>query len=323
MQGISSPLPLMQSKDLRKIPQKIFVFDKPFVVWRSSGKVFLMSAVCPHRGADLSFGKICDGHLECPYHGWQFEKDKEIYNPFEKKGKGQAEITELKEYFGFLWLNSNPSYFENLQKSKPSFLGTFNFIFPAPLHVTLDNFCDGAHLPFVHDRNGASRDMIDGTKFKWSEDEKSIEIEFDYEQRKWTLISLLNYFFTTRWFVKARIEFQPLTVQYTIYWYRPKSGKIINGSNQNMFFFYPGQANQTIVPCLVFQEFPFFLKPFQFILKYIVFHLTRHLIQEDIDLVGKIINFDKKFGSKLEKYDAPIVRVRQRLFEQTEFYNEK
>jgi phenylpropionate dioxygenase-like ring-hydroxylating dioxygenase large terminal subunit len=36
------------------------------------GRVHAVGAVCPHRGANLARGRVVDGALECPYHGWRF-----------------------------------------------------------------------------------------------------------------------------------------------------------------------------------------------------------------------------------------------------------
>jgi len=39
------------------------------------GKYALMDRYCPHRGVDLSFGRLEDGGLRCPFHGWLFGLD--------------------------------------------------------------------------------------------------------------------------------------------------------------------------------------------------------------------------------------------------------
>lgn len=39
---------------------------------KQSGELFALRDVCPHRAAPMSAGKIKDGTVECPYHGWRF-----------------------------------------------------------------------------------------------------------------------------------------------------------------------------------------------------------------------------------------------------------
>ena len=40
-----------------------------------AGRPVVQSAWCPHLGADLTLGRIVDGHLRCPYHHWSFGLD--------------------------------------------------------------------------------------------------------------------------------------------------------------------------------------------------------------------------------------------------------
>lgn len=66
--------PLVLSSKVRK--------DKPYgtsllgdllVLFRDgNGDVLCLHDACPHYGAPLSLGRVKDGNLECPYHGWQF-----------------------------------------------------------------------------------------------------------------------------------------------------------------------------------------------------------------------------------------------------------
>lgn len=43
------------------------------VLWRdAAGAVACLPAACPHRGADLSLGRVREGEIECPYHGFRF-----------------------------------------------------------------------------------------------------------------------------------------------------------------------------------------------------------------------------------------------------------
>lgn len=38
----------------------------------SDGRINVIGAVCPHRGANLAEGKVVEDTLQCPFHGWQF-----------------------------------------------------------------------------------------------------------------------------------------------------------------------------------------------------------------------------------------------------------
>ena len=45
-----------------------------FVVFRDAeGKSRVLADTCVHRGGSLSKGRVVNGRIACPYHGWQFE----------------------------------------------------------------------------------------------------------------------------------------------------------------------------------------------------------------------------------------------------------
>ncbi len=45
-----------------------------FVLFRDEqGRLGMLDRDCPHRGADLAFGRLEDGGLRCPFHGWLFD----------------------------------------------------------------------------------------------------------------------------------------------------------------------------------------------------------------------------------------------------------
>jgi len=47
-----------------------------FVLFRDeAGRYGLLDRDCPHRGADLAFGRLEDGGLRCAFHGWLFDVD--------------------------------------------------------------------------------------------------------------------------------------------------------------------------------------------------------------------------------------------------------
>jgi phenylpropionate dioxygenase-like ring-hydroxylating dioxygenase large terminal subunit len=42
---------------------------------RPDGRAFALDATCPHMGASLAEGTLCDGHVRCPLHHWSFDAD--------------------------------------------------------------------------------------------------------------------------------------------------------------------------------------------------------------------------------------------------------
>ncbi len=85
------------------------------VVWRDSkGKPGVTRDKCPHRGIKLSLGKVKDDHLQCPFHGFEYNQDGEC-KLIPANGRANA-IPEhiragrypVKEANGFLYLWNTP-----------------------------------------------------------------------------------------------------------------------------------------------------------------------------------------------------------------------
>ena len=50
------------------------LMGQDYVLFRDeSGQLGMLDRDCPHRGADLAFGRLEDGGLRCPFHGWLFD----------------------------------------------------------------------------------------------------------------------------------------------------------------------------------------------------------------------------------------------------------
>ena len=66
--------PVAGCTDVAGQPLAALLLGQPLVLWRdAAGFIQAWADQCPHRGARLSLGRVCQGRLECPYHGWQFE----------------------------------------------------------------------------------------------------------------------------------------------------------------------------------------------------------------------------------------------------------
>ncbi len=56
-------------------PLPVRVLSEDLVLFRDeTGQPALLGLHCPHRGADLSYGRLEDGGLRCIYHGWLFDR---------------------------------------------------------------------------------------------------------------------------------------------------------------------------------------------------------------------------------------------------------
>ena len=54
-------------------PLKVTLLTLPFVAFRdTAGQAHVLADTCVHRGGSLGAGRIKDGCVVCPYHGWEF-----------------------------------------------------------------------------------------------------------------------------------------------------------------------------------------------------------------------------------------------------------
>ena len=65
-------------------PRRVSLLNKNYVVWRDKNHLpRIQNDTCRHRGASLSTGKVKDGCIECPYHGWKYTENS-VIQPWSK-----------------------------------------------------------------------------------------------------------------------------------------------------------------------------------------------------------------------------------------------
>ena len=83
------------------------VCGQPIVFYRSAGgRVAALEDFCPHRGAALSLGRVCEGQLVCGYHGLVMGCDgKTVSMPGQRVGAFPAiRAYPVIERHGFVWV---------------------------------------------------------------------------------------------------------------------------------------------------------------------------------------------------------------------------
>lgn len=136
----------------------IWLDEKPWVLFRDAeGKARLLDDICPHRLASLSEGKIIQGEVQCPYHGWQFNHQG-ICTRIPGREKVQNEKSLLSsqvviEQDGLIWASEEGGkFFAPLPAAREVDQDSF-FIqtqVQSDLLTLIENFLDGFHTHFVH-----------------------------------------------------------------------------------------------------------------------------------------------------------------------------
>jgi phthalate 4,5-dioxygenase len=114
--------PVLLSSELPEpdgAPVRLQVLGEDLRAFRATdGTVGLTSPRCPHRGADLFFGRNEQGGIRCAYHGWKFAVDGRCLDlPTMDPGPARARAEEnirlttypTREHNGFIWAYLGPS----------------------------------------------------------------------------------------------------------------------------------------------------------------------------------------------------------------------
>ena len=92
--------------DIKDSRAKIFCIDKERIaVYRHEDKLYAIHNVCKHQGGPLGEGKIIDGCITCPWHGYQYlPHNGQSPPPFKEK----VNTYDVKTMDGKVWLNPLP-----------------------------------------------------------------------------------------------------------------------------------------------------------------------------------------------------------------------
>jgi phenylpropionate dioxygenase-like ring-hydroxylating dioxygenase large terminal subunit len=156
-----------ESAELTDKPRRVRMLGQNYAIFRdASGKAACLSDVCIHRGSSLAgYGKVVDGCIECPYHGWRFNSEGECTlipaagpgKPITKKARVDAYPTI--ERYGFVWvfLGDAPEHERPPLPEYPEFddhqtwkLIRGRFFWRANYARVVENGIDPAHASFVH-----------------------------------------------------------------------------------------------------------------------------------------------------------------------------
>lgn len=153
--------PLADEAALGEAPLAVRLLGEDWVLWRDAAqRPWAAPDRCPHRGTRLSLGRVCDGELQCPYHGWRFgEGGRCTVIPalpgFVPPASHGLAARPLAEHAGLLWLTPEgaaappPFAAETEPRLRKLNVGPYDVATSAPRVV--ENFLDMAHFGFVHE----------------------------------------------------------------------------------------------------------------------------------------------------------------------------
>jgi phenylpropionate dioxygenase-like ring-hydroxylating dioxygenase large terminal subunit len=158
--------PLLETRKVGSKPVAVTRMGEKLVLWRDgSDRAVCMRDRCPHRGVALSRGKVVDGELQCPYHGFRFESGGDCVampceGPDAKIPAGmRAQPYPVREAHGLIWLfwgeSSQPlpeiPWFDEAGEHRRGG-SSASFTWPVNFARSVETNFDIHHTPFVHGR---------------------------------------------------------------------------------------------------------------------------------------------------------------------------
>jgi phenylpropionate dioxygenase-like ring-hydroxylating dioxygenase large terminal subunit len=110
----SSWHPVALVASVGEVPVAVQLLGERLVLWRDGegdGRTAVQAWAdrCPHRGAQLSMGCVRGGQLECPYHGWRFDRVGQVVRVpalpgFVPPASHHATVFDTVERYGLVWV---------------------------------------------------------------------------------------------------------------------------------------------------------------------------------------------------------------------------
>ncbi len=148
--------------------QRYEILGEPVLLGRThKGEVYALRDVCPHRAAPLSAGRLADGMVECPYHGWKFRTDGQCAAIPSLVDDQQMDVSKIRvrrypaaesQGLVFVWISSDPRFDSEPPIAPPVFDGVAGggpklvdrMEFEAHIDHAVVGLMDPAHGPYVH-----------------------------------------------------------------------------------------------------------------------------------------------------------------------------
>ena len=172
--------------DSKEVPKKGLVgvkrLGEKLAFWRNeNGEIACIIDKCCHRGASISAGKVVDGHAQCPFHGFEYDKKGSV-KLIPANGKAapvpdryRVKAYKVEEKYGLVWIFWGDitesilelPFFDDLKQG--FYYGQIKDHWPMHYTRCIENQMDVVHLPFVHKTTigKGNRTVVYGPKVKW------------------------------------------------------------------------------------------------------------------------------------------------------------
>jgi phenylpropionate dioxygenase-like ring-hydroxylating dioxygenase large terminal subunit len=158
--------------------ERIKIRSNEHVLFKTKdGRISMVDAVCPHRGAKLCNGKVKGNNIQCPYHGWEFSTNGTLMK-VPSSGNipcgGDIQSYPVMEDGGFIWSSDTKDklptrYCEEL--FDPNWVKVYGSReLQGNIYDWILNATDISHINFVHDFADEENGRVRNTKIEMKDD---------------------------------------------------------------------------------------------------------------------------------------------------------
>jgi phenylpropionate dioxygenase-like ring-hydroxylating dioxygenase large terminal subunit len=209
--------PMALSEEVQEMPLRSDALGQRFMLFRDAdGEAHCLADTCVHRGGSLSAGKLKDGCIECPYHGWRYGADGQCTHiPTLRKGakipgRARVDTYPVEERYGviFAFLGDLPAAerppIGELKEWGQDGWSVTSLVYDwnASFERVVENGLDATHTEFVHPAAGLEGafnpdDILDErlVEFDWGSamqtDTPKVQIEHGHRGpcHQWTFLT--------------------------------------------------------------------------------------------------------------------------------------
>jgi vanillate O-demethylase monooxygenase subunit len=139
------------------------LLDQEILLARFPGRLLASQAWCPHKGMRLETGRIANGELQCPYHGWRFDSCGACTNipsliqPLpNKQEQARLETYDVRERYGMIWVKLDRGELAPLPEVPEFENREWTYVVADPMTFRsgfrreIENYLDMTHFAFAH-----------------------------------------------------------------------------------------------------------------------------------------------------------------------------
>lgn len=295
------------------------IYDKDYVIFRdSNNKAVVLLNRCLHRLTQMHTGRVIDGQLACPYHGWRYDSNGNVTHipsegPNQREKKLCSKPLPSYEQDGCIWVwmgEDEPSektppwrfpYYQDKKWVKYFMITEFD----NEVTNLCENFMDVPHTIYVHQdwfRNQAYK------KVPMSVETKDARVLVTYKQENDQIAGLLYRLLNpNKAPMKHTDEYIYPNLTRVDYTFEDKYGFIINSQNTPV----------STLKSRTYTYIAYRMAAFNKLVKPFIHFYTRQVIEQDVDIMkeqGRALAIDPTTNFRSTDADElhiAIERLRQ------------